>query len=658
MVSLQSIEEALPHSPSSAQQGTSNGMASLTQNPENGPWIIQKFGGTSVGKFIDNIAEQVVPTFLESGNRVALVCSARSGNTKATGTTNLLITASLQALRPSASTSTNSPGTSQAPTPSANGPSTNPLSLTSQVFQRTSSSPNIIPPTGSFSSFNSTFYKDSRSNSPAPTTSRGSPTGRRSLSNSITSLRDDDKGQQAFEFTVEQIRNDHLKAAKLAIRNQEILEALEEEIDYDCDQLRSFLMAAQILEEISPRSKDTIIGVGERLSCRIVAAVLRDRGIDSELVSLENIIARVSEDEEGQALPDDSGAGGSESLGQHFYDRLSKVIGDRLRECGNRVPVVTGFFGVVPGSLLSQVGRGYTDLCAALCAVGTQASELQIWKEVDGIFTADPRKVEGARLLSHITPEEAAELTYYGSEVIHPFTMEQVINASIPIRIKNVEKPKGQGTVIYPDPETIESTATTPPGNSNGTTSTSNGQQLPDFAAKLRELSQRDPEFQKYSSLGQMKIPTAVTIKDDTLVLNVRSNRKTISHGFLAKIFGTLDRFGIVVDLISTSEVHVSIAMNGSMRRQLLDKVVKELKKVGDVYVLHEMAILSLVGKQMKNMVGIAGRMFSVLADGKINIEMISQGASEINVSCVIARTDSLKALRLVHGLLELEKLK
>lgn len=189
--------------------------------------------------------------------------------------------------------------------------------------------------------------------------------------------------------------------------------------------------------------------------------------------------------------------------------------------------------------------------------------------------------MEGARLLSHITPEEAAELTYYGSEVIHPFTMEQVINASIPIRIKNVEKPKGQGTVIYPDPETIESTAVTPPANGNGQSASQN--QLPDFAAKLKELSQNDPEFQKYSSLGKMKIPTAVTIKDTIIVLNVRSNRKTISHGFLAKIFGTLDRFGIVTDLISTSEVHVSIAMNGSMRRQLLDKVVNELKKVGEV---------------------------------------------------------------------------
>jgi len=132
-------------------------------------------------------------------------------------------------------------------------------------------------------------------------------------------------------------------------------------------------------------------------------------------VSLEEIVPAY----EGEINPE-------KALPQDFYDSLAVALGERLKECGNRVPVVTGFFGPVPGSLLRQVGRGYTDLCSALLAVGLEASELQIWKEVDGIFTADPRKVPTARLISVITPDEAAELTYYGSEVVHPFTMEQV----------------------------------------------------------------------------------------------------------------------------------------------------------------------------------------------------------------------------------------
>ena len=179
-------------------------------------------------------------------------------------------------------------------------------------------------------------------------------------------------------------------------------------------------------------------------------------------------------------------------MDQSFYDYIADCLRQAVLDCGDRVPVLTGkgnkkdeekvvcftkekpillflweigFFGNVPGSLLSSIGRGYTDLCAALTAVGLQSQELQIWKEVDGIFTADPRKVPGARLLPIITPEEAAELTYYGSEVIHPFTMEQVIKANIPIRIKNVENPTGSGTVIFPDitPKSAHDYATPPP---------------------------------------------------------------------------------------------------------------------------------------------------------------------------------------------------
>jgi aspartate kinase len=271
-----------------------------------------------------------------------------------------------------------------------------------------------------------------------------------------------------------------------------------------------------------------------------------------------------------------------------------------------------GYFGPVPGSLLAQIGRGYTDLCAALCAVGLKASELQVWKEVDGIFTADPRKVPTARLVPVITPDEAAELTYYGSEVIHPFTMEQVIRARIPIRIKNVENPRGEGTIIYPDDKFPRGAATE---MGEGTSSVT-------YQASNDEIR------------VETKVPTAVTIKDNIIVLNIHSNRKTISHGFLARIFGTLDRAGVVVDLISTSEVHVSMAMQDISSKKRLDRLTKDLEKIGDITISKDMAILSLVGKNMRHAVGCAGMMFTALAKAGINIEMISQGASEINISC------------------------
>ena len=138
-------------------------------------------------------------------------------------------------------------------------------------------------------------------------------------------------------------------------------------------------------------------------------------------------------------------------------------------------------------------------------------------------------------------------------------------------------------------------------------------------------------------------MPTAVTIKDNILVLNVHSNRKTISHGFFAGIFGTLNRYGVVVDLISTSEVHVSMAMTAELRPRTLERLSAELEHIGTVSILRNMVILSLVGKEMRQMVGVAGSMFSTLAEGNVNIEMISQGANEINISCVIHEKSALK---------------
>ncbi|KAF3936884.1 Aspartokinase [Dactylella cylindrospora] len=480
-------------------------------------WVIQKFGGTSVGKFPVKIAEEIVKVYVAQ-NKVAIVCSARSTDTKAEGTTNRLLKAASEAL-----------------------------------------------------------------------------------------IADSDK----YLDIVEQIREDHIREAINLISDPNILEELSRQIEAECTKLANFLGAAQIINEISPKSKDIIIGAGEKLSCRLMTALLKDRGVDAEYVNLENILP-----------PGYQMKGG---LCQHFYDDLARRLGERILECGDRVPVITGFFGYVPGSLLDVIGRGYTDLCAALVAVGIDADELQVWKEVDGIFTADPRKVRSARLLPTITPEEAAELTYYGSEVIHPYTMEQVIRARIPIRIKNVENPTGPGTVIFPDTMSTKGLATPP-----------HPPKL--LRAESHALLQLKP-----------RRPTAVTIKNKIVVLNIHSNRKSLSHGFFANIFSTLDRYQLVVDLISTSEVHVSMALHAEVRDEQMSDAIDELRKYGTVDVIRNMTILSLVGKHMKNMVGIAGKMFSTLAASEVNIEMISQGASEINISCVIDEKDATKALRVIH---------
>ena len=221
-----------------------------------------------------------------------------------------------------------------------------------------------------------------------------------------------------------------------------------------------------------------------------------------------------------------------------------------------------------------------------------------------------------------------------------------------------MENPKGGGTVIHPDPDVDlsqlnESDSSYPPV-------------LPATSAGKAFLPLASPAGDKHSKVRQ---PTAVTIKEHIIVLNVNSNRKNVSHGFLANIFGALDRYGIVVDLISTSEVYVSMAIEENLDKKKLDRVVRELQKSGtvrlapsaphvgaeflnlphQVTVIRDMAILSLVGRSMRNMIGISGRMFTTLGQGNVNIEMISQGANEINISCVIEGRDAVKALNLIH---------
>lgn len=389
-----------------------------------------------------------------------------------------------------------------------------------------------------------------------------------------------------YERLVYVIRDDHINAANLQIQDETIKANLVKEIESECNELIDYRQAAERWHlEINGRSKDRVVSFGEKLSCRFVAALLEDRGVESEFVDLSDVIHFKST-----------------RLDMEFYTLLSAELREKILACEHRVPVVTGYFGAVPGGLMDgEIGRGYTDLCAALVAVGMKADELQVWKEVDGIYTADPTKVPTAHLLSTITPAEAAELTFYGSEVIHHLTMDQVIYATPPIqiRIKNVKNPVGSGTIVLPDAK-LKSTQLSHSRSSSG----------------LSQLTRKTP-----------KRPTAVTVKDKISVINVHSNKRSISHGFFAKVFSVLDRRQLSVDLISTSEVHVSMAIHSAnLSDETLAKAKEELEECGEVSILHEMAILSLVGAEMKNMVGVAGRMFSTLGKHNVNIEMISQG--------------------------------
>ncbi|TPX15169.1 uncharacterized protein E0L32_004727 [Thyridium curvatum] len=526
----------------------------LSNNGSRG-WVVQKFGGTSVGKFPDKIAEDIIRVYLNGGNKLVVVCSARSSGKKVSGTTSRLL----------------------------------------EVFKKL-----------------------------------------RNIADLSSDISEPDTQVEEAKTIIQDVCNEHVFAVESFISDPELKTSLEKEIKDECQELIEYIVASRRFNlEANSRSKDRVASFGEKLSCRFMTYMLKDRGVDAEYVDLSDLLH----------------CNGVDRLDTTFYRDSAALFRKKILACGDKVPIVTGFFGNVPGGLLDgDIGRGYTDLCAALVAVGLKADELQVWKEVDGIFTADPTKVPTARLIPAITPSEAAELTFYGSEVIHHLTMDQVIKADppIPIRIKNVKNPRGDGTIVLPDPH----------------------------LAPSHELRRSRPS--EINLRKTPKRPTAVTIKDKISVINIHSNKRSIAHGFVARVFSILDENQVSVDLISTSEVHVSMAIHSANPEENnLDKARKQLSDLGDVSVLHDMAILSLVGADMKNMIGIAGKMFSTLGEHRVNIEMISQGksshfsatlfpsrrdivaimkltnhnvgASEINISCVIDVRDATRAMNILH---------
>ncbi|KAI1505590.1 aspartate kinase [Biscogniauxia marginata] len=509
------------------------------------PWLVQKYGGTSLGKLLDTICNTIIPRYSRDHDLI-VVCSALSGTQKASGTTSLLLECiSLAELGVGAN-------------------------------------------------------------------------------------------QKLIEV-LDQIKTNHLNVLNsfLSSRKHACLEIYEDttaDIIKECEGIKKYLLAAQVIGELSPRSKDRVIALGEKLACMIVAACLTSTGTPAKAVFLDNIVASAF----GTSIHDQQSA--IERLGTRFYHMIADEIPKYIRDCGPAIPIVTGFFGIMPDSLIQTVGRGYSDLCAAMCAVAMGAIELQIWKEVDGIFTADPRKVSSARLLSTVTAEEATELTYYGSEVIHPLTMDQIQDASIPLRLKNVFKPDGNGTIIYPStsPPTPGTQASSPVDDHEKSGS---GTPLPSFMLQNGYIGAKQ----------ERRKPTAVTVKDDILLINVVCNRNTKSQGFLTQVFDRLERNKISVDLVTTSERHVSLAVQSPHNSSAVWRLKEEFERFGQVAISRSMAIVTVVGHNMRNMVGVANETLSALASEQINIQLISQGASEINISLVVSADDAIAAMNAIH---------
>lgn len=518
----------------------------IARTEEHRPWIVQKYGGTSVGKLLSTITESIIPQYLKDYN-VAVVCSARSSASKSAGTTNLLLKALDCALSEEAS-------------------------------------------------------------------------------------------RVDFDEVVDIIQSEHLAVAESLLNEDatqqpasKIIQQLRQNIIKECEALRRFLRATRVIGEASDRTQDRVLGVGEKLSCLIVAAALSLGGVEAEMVNLENIVQAADK----RSTRDQQTAYKRNPI--LFLQGLRDAVRDAIFKCSEarKVPVITGFFGSMPQSLLHTVGRGYSDLCAALCAVSLCAEELQIWKEVAGIFTADPTKVSTARVLPMITLEEAVELTYYGSEVIHPLTMSLLNKEDINLRLKNVKDPAGAGTVIYattPSPSPAQTPGSAEMEISRSLFMTSNGY---------------------YGKEQAKRVPTAITTKDSISLVNITSNGKLPPQAFLGQLISILGQHQLSVDLSSSSRQSLSLAVSASGMVNVLDAIdeaLPDLEEFGSVTIMPKMSIISVVGHKMRNMVGVAAEIFSILASARINIHLISQGASEINISFVVRAQDALLAMEVIHS--------
>lgn len=392
------------------------------------------------------------------------------------------------------------------------------------------------------------------------------------------------KGNQGFIKIVETIKQYKLDLIKINIKNIEIKAQLQLEVEKELHKLKNFLRAISIIRELTSLSTDNIISIGEKLAAKVFAAVLKENKIEAKAIDLSQLVKKDFKEADPKMFK--------------FVENKLKLLLSKNKD-SKQVLVFTGFIGSLPNGILSALGRGYTDFTACLLAVTVKAKELQIWKEVDGIFSANPKIVTDAKLLTKIHPEETAELTYYGSEVVHPSTVDYAKKSKLPIRIKNTFNTEGEGTLI-------------------------------------------DINFDYSNKSGAI----AVTCKKDIQILNIHSNKMLMAYGFMGKLFELFQKYQQAIDLIATSEVNVSLTLNN---KPLPQQLLIELGTIGEVTIQKKMAIVSVVGKGLKNQVGIAGLIFSTLAESNINIEIISQGSSEINISCVVRSLVADTALIALH---------
>ena len=380
--------------------------------------------------------------------------------------------------------------------------------------------------------------------------------------------------------SLENVFDRHQVVAKALLRDSSEAEFLAQ-LNRTADQLAARLREVARLPSEYNSLQDAVVSFGEILSSTLLAAVLNQRGIEARQVDARRCI--ITDEEHTSAAP---------LMAETFAHSQNELR--PLVESGV-IPVLGGFIGATTRGVTTTLGRGGSDYTAALIGAALGASEIQIWTDVNGVLTADPRVVTEARTVERLSYSEAAELAYFGAKVLHPKTIQPAIENCIPVRICNSHLPEQSGTLVGPT-----------------------------------ETSSR--------TLKAIAHKTGVTI------VQITSARMLGAYGFLRALFEVFDRYRTVIDVVTTSEVSVSLSLDDA---RSLPAIMEELEQLGTVRVEKGRAIICVVGEGLRGTPGIAARAFSTISD--INVSLISQGASSVNFTFAVEEEHANEVVTRLH---------
>jgi len=384
--------------------------------------------------------------------------------------------------------------------------------------------------------------------------------------------------QKEAEALLSDIKHSHLDTAKEFL-SEEFYEKALWKLEDHFKELTSLVRGLLLLKECTERSSDALLSFGELLSTTLLAYRAKERGIETELLDSRDLV-----------VTDNVFTNASPKL-----EVTLKKIQEAVKPRAGKLYIAQGFIGRNEKGAVTTLGRGGSDFTATIFGSALNAEEVQIWTDVDGIMSTDPRIVPEAKTIPQISYEEAAELAYFGAKVVHPSTIQPAVENSTPVMVKNTRNTNGPHTAIIP-------------------------------------------------STGETGLK-AISGKKNITLVSITSSRMLNAYGFLSRIFVIFAKYCTPVDLIATSEVSVSMTIENTTN---LEDIVNELEELGKVTTQHENGIICLVGQDFWKDSGFVAGVFNALQP--IHIRMISLGSSDTNLSLVVPEKHLEVAIQKLHG--------